>query len=99
MRKNNKEQRHYSQEFKGEAAPPAGKKEKPVSRIAVDLGVGYYFYRKNRKDKNGFVCLLYLAIIMKHLYRRCLYYLASVINEGGFKENSKNRIKPHACYI
>ncbi|MDR1176197.1 MAG: transposase, partial [Treponema sp.] len=29
----------YSREFKAEAAAPAEKHEKPVSRIAVDLGV------------------------------------------------------------
>jgi transposase len=34
-----KERRVYSKEFKAEAVAPAGKKEKPVSRIAVDLGI------------------------------------------------------------
>ncbi|MDR0374135.1 MAG: transposase [Treponema sp.] len=39
MRKNDKERRDYSKEFKAEAAALAGKKEKPISRIAADLGV------------------------------------------------------------
>jgi transposase-like protein len=36
--KNIKERRNYSKEFKAEAVALAGKKEKPVSRIALDLG-------------------------------------------------------------
>jgi transposase-like protein len=34
-----KERRVYSKEFKAEAVAPEGKHEKPVRRVAVDLGV------------------------------------------------------------
>jgi transposase len=34
-----KERRNYSKEFNAEAVAPAGKKEKPVSRIALDSGI------------------------------------------------------------
>jgi transposase-like protein len=46
MAKNDKERRNYSREFKAEAVAPAGKKEKPVSRIAVDLGINENMLRR-----------------------------------------------------
>jgi transposase-like protein len=36
---NSKKRRNYSGEFKAEAAAPAERHEKPVSRIAADLGI------------------------------------------------------------
>jgi transposase len=39
MRKKGTERRVYTKEFKAEAAALAEKWEKPVSRIAVDLGI------------------------------------------------------------
>jgi transposase len=39
MGKDVKERRNYSKEFKAEAVALAGKKEMPVSRIALDLGI------------------------------------------------------------
>jgi transposase-like protein len=39
MRKKDKERRVYTKEFKAEVAALAGKHEKPVSRIAQDLGI------------------------------------------------------------
>jgi transposase len=46
MAKNDKERRNYSREFKAEAVALAGKKEKPVSRIAVDLGINENMLRR-----------------------------------------------------
>jgi transposase len=46
MGKNEKERRTYSKEFKAEAAVLAEKKEKPISRIAVDLGVNESVLRR-----------------------------------------------------
>jgi transposase-like protein len=37
--KDGKERRVYSKEFKAEAAALTEKKEKPISQIAVDLGI------------------------------------------------------------
>jgi transposase-like protein len=44
MGKKNKERRVYTREFK--AAAPAEKKEKPISRIVVDLGVNESVLRR-----------------------------------------------------
>jgi hypothetical protein len=48
-----KERRVYSKEFKVEAVTPAGKHEKPVRRVAVDLGVNenipYRWIRQSRE--------------------------------------------------
>jgi transposase-like protein len=48
-----KERRVYSKEFKAEAVTPAGKCEKPVRRVAVDLGVNenmpYRWIRQSRE--------------------------------------------------
>jgi transposase-like protein len=46
MGKNVKEWRNYSKEFKAEAVALAGKKEKPVSRIALDLGINENMLRR-----------------------------------------------------
>jgi transposase-like protein len=47
-----KERRVYSKEFKAEAVAPAGKKEKPISRIAVDLGINENMLRRRiRQDR------------------------------------------------
>jgi transposase len=40
------ERRTYTKEFKAEAAVPAEKKEKPIGRIAVDLGVNESVLRR-----------------------------------------------------
>jgi transposase len=46
MGKNDKERRVYSKEFKAEAAALAEKKEKPISRIARDLGINENMLRR-----------------------------------------------------
>jgi transposase-like protein len=46
MRKNNEERRNYSKGSKAEAAASAGKKEKPISRIAVDLDINENMLRR-----------------------------------------------------
>jgi transposase len=46
MGKNEKERRVYSKEFKAEAVALAEKKEKPISRIARDLGVNENMLRR-----------------------------------------------------
>jgi transposase-like protein len=46
MGKKDKERRNYSKEFKAEAAALAEKREKPISRIAVDLGVNESVLRR-----------------------------------------------------
>jgi len=46
MRKKGTERRVYTQEFKTEAVALAEKREKPVSRIAVDLGINENMLRR-----------------------------------------------------
>jgi transposase len=46
MGKKNKERRVYTKEFKAEAVGLAEKREKPVSRIAEDLGVNGNMLRR-----------------------------------------------------
>ena len=46
MGKKSSERRVYTKEFKAEAAALAEKKEKPVSRIAVDLGINENMLRR-----------------------------------------------------
>jgi transposase-like protein len=46
MGKKNKERRVYTKEFKAEAVGLAEKREKPVSRIAEDLGVNENMLRR-----------------------------------------------------
>jgi len=46
MGKKGTERRVYTKEFKAEAAALAEKKEKPVSRIAVDLGINENMLRR-----------------------------------------------------
>jgi transposase len=46
MGKKNSERRVYTKEFKAEAIALAEKKEKPVSRIAVDLGINENMLRR-----------------------------------------------------
>ncbi|MDR1306665.1 MAG: transposase [Treponema sp.] len=46
MGKKGAERRNYSKEFKTEAAALAEKREKPISRIAVDLGVNESVLRR-----------------------------------------------------
>jgi transposase len=46
MGKNEKERRVYSKEFKAEAVALAEKREKPISRIAVDLGINENMLRR-----------------------------------------------------
>ncbi|MDR3192869.1 MAG: transposase [Treponema sp.] len=46
MGKNDKERRVYSREFMAEAAALAEKKEKPISQIAVDLGINENMLRR-----------------------------------------------------
>jgi transposase-like protein len=46
MGKKGKERRVYSKEFKAEASPLAERKEKPTSRIALDLGVNENMLRR-----------------------------------------------------
>jgi transposase-like protein len=48
--KNVKERRNYSKEFKAEAAALAGKKEKPASRIALDLGINGNMPRRRTRQ-------------------------------------------------
>jgi transposase-like protein len=54
-----KERRVYSREFKAEAVAPAGKKEKPISRIAVDLGINenmlrHRYSRPGRRQRGDY---------------------------------------------
>jgi transposase-like protein len=44
--KKDKERWVYTREFKAEAVAPAGKKEKPISQITVDLGVNESVLRR-----------------------------------------------------
>jgi transposase len=46
MGKNDKERRVYSKEFKAEAVALAEKREKPISQIAVDLGINENMLRR-----------------------------------------------------
>jgi transposase-like protein len=46
MGKKNTERRVYTKEFKAEAAALAEKREKPVSRIATDLGINENMLRR-----------------------------------------------------
>ncbi len=46
MGKKGTERRVYTKEFKAEAAALAGKKEKPISRIAADLGINENMLRR-----------------------------------------------------
>jgi transposase-like protein len=46
MSKKGMERRNYSKEFKAEAAALAEKREKPISRIAEDLGVNESVLRR-----------------------------------------------------
>jgi transposase-like protein len=46
MEKKDQERRNYSKEFKAEAAALAEKKEKPISQIAVDLGINESMLRR-----------------------------------------------------
>jgi len=46
MKKKSTERRVYTKEFKAEAVALAEKKEKPVSRIAVDLGINENMLRR-----------------------------------------------------
>jgi transposase InsO family protein len=56
MGKKDTGRRVYTKEFKAEAAAPAEKREKPVSRIAVDLGVnGSVPRRWTRQVREGLV--------------------------------------------
>jgi transposase-like protein len=49
-----KEWRNYSKEFKAEAVELAGKKEKPVSRIALDLGINENMpHRRTRQAREA----------------------------------------------
>jgi transposase-like protein len=50
MGKKDKERRVYTREFKAEAAAPAKKKEKPISRIARDLGVNASVLRRRMQQ-------------------------------------------------
>ncbi|MFP3090043.1 transposase [Treponema sp. TIM-1] len=47
MGKNDQEQRVYPREFKAEAVALAEKHEKPVSRIAADLGINENMLRRD----------------------------------------------------
>jgi transposase-like protein len=56
MGKQDKERRVYTKEFKAEVAALAGKHEKPVSRIAQDLGVNenqVYRWIQQARDSAG----------------------------------------------
>ena len=46
MGKKNSERRVYTKEFKAEAVALAEKREKPVSKVAVDLGINENMLRK-----------------------------------------------------
>jgi transposase len=46
MAKKNKERRQYTKEFKSEAVVLAEKKEKPISRVAKDLGLNENVLRR-----------------------------------------------------
>jgi transposase len=46
MGKRNSERRVYTKEFKAEAVALAGKKEKPISQIAKDLGINENMLRR-----------------------------------------------------
>jgi transposase-like protein len=46
MGNNSKERRNYSSEFKAEAVALAEKHEKPISRIAADLGINQNMLRE-----------------------------------------------------
>ena len=46
MKKKGTERRVYTQEFKAEAAALAEKREKPISQIAVDLGINENMLRR-----------------------------------------------------
>ena len=61
MAKKNNERRSYTKEFKTEAVALAGKKEKPISQVAKDLGLNENVLKsvirlktwKRRNDGNG----------------------------------------------
>jgi hypothetical protein len=46
MKKKGTERRVYTKEFKAEAAALAGKREKPISQVAVDLGISETMLRR-----------------------------------------------------
>jgi transposase-like protein len=46
MEKKDQERRTYSKKFKAEAAALAEKKEKPISQIAMDLGINESMLRR-----------------------------------------------------
>jgi transposase-like protein len=46
MKKKGTERRVYTKEFKAEAVALAGKREKPISQVAVDLGINENMLRR-----------------------------------------------------
>jgi len=53
MKKKGTERRVYTQEFKAEAVALAEKREKPVSRIALDLGINENMLRRWMQQTRG----------------------------------------------
>jgi transposase-like protein len=60
MGKQDKERRVYPRKFKAEVAAPAGKHEKPVRQIALDLGI-------NNLALKGEVCCFGKVFVSGHI--------------------------------
>ena len=52
MKKQGTERRMYTGEFKAEAVAPAERRDKPVSQVAVDLGVNESMLRRWMLEKS-----------------------------------------------